>query len=103
MQRKRPPASPAARSRLLGLTVRGMLRAVVDIERKPLIVMTRALASNVRRTDRALRLAIGSLLLGLGWAYGSWWGLIGLVPLLTGAARFCPLYRLVGVDTCRSR
>jgi hypothetical protein len=28
------------------------------------------------------------------------WGLIGLVPLGTGLVRFCPLYRLIGVNTC---
>jgi hypothetical protein len=29
------------------------------------------------------------------------WGWIGLVPLLTGLVGFCPLYRLVGISTCR--
>ncbi|MFN5822656.1 MAG: DUF2892 domain-containing protein [Sphingomonadales bacterium] len=28
------------------------------------------------------------------------WGWIGLVPLLTGLVRWCPLYRLIGVNTC---
>ena len=31
------------------------------------------------------------------------WGLIGLVPLATGALGFCPLYRLIGVSTCSSK
>ena len=28
------------------------------------------------------------------------WGLIGLVPLLTGLAGSCPLYSLFGLNTC---
>ena len=29
------------------------------------------------------------------------WGWIGLVPLLTGLFRTCPLYSMVGANTCR--
>ena len=29
-----------------------------------------------------------------------WWGLIGLVPLGTALVGFCPLYPLIGVNTC---
>jgi len=29
------------------------------------------------------------------------WGYVGLVPLATGIFGFCPLYRLVGVNTCK--
>ncbi|MDE1929332.1 MAG: DUF2892 domain-containing protein, partial [Burkholderiales bacterium] len=28
------------------------------------------------------------------------WGWIGLVPLLTGALSFCPLYTMLGMSTC---
>jgi hypothetical protein len=28
------------------------------------------------------------------------WGYVGVVLVLTGAVRFCPLYRLLGVNTC---
>ncbi|MCA9629559.1 MAG: DUF2892 domain-containing protein, partial [Myxococcales bacterium] len=31
------------------------------------------------------------------------WGWIGVVPLLTGLAGHCPLYRLLGVSTCKVR
>jgi hypothetical protein len=31
------------------------------------------------------------------------WGYIGVVPLLTGAAGFCPLYTLLGINTCPAR
>ncbi|NGM20326.1 DUF2892 domain-containing protein [Roseomonas stagni] len=57
---------------------------------------------NVGGIDRVLRLVAGALLLALG-AFGplGWWGLVGLVPIGTALAGFCPLYPLIGVNTCR--
>ena len=51
--------------------------------------------------DRALRVAGGLVLIGLA-ASGTvgMWGYIGVVPLLTGLFRFCPLYPLIGMNTC---
>lgn len=56
---------------------------------------------NVGSIDRALRVAVGLLLLALT-ATGTigLWGLIGIVPLATGTFRFCPLYSMLGVNTC---
>ncbi len=28
------------------------------------------------------------------------WGWLGLIPLLTAVVSFCPLYRLIGINTC---
>jgi hypothetical protein len=51
--------------------------------------------------DRTLRIIVGLVLLSLVFVGPrSMWGLIGLVPLLTGLAGFCPLYSLVGMSTC---
>jgi Protein of unknown function (DUF2892) len=52
--------------------------------------------------DRAVRTGAGLGMIGLhlGGVLGSWaW--IGLVPLLTGLAGTCPLYSLLGINTCR--
>jgi hypothetical protein len=51
---------------------------------------------NIGSYDRALRIAVGLILLGLTLSgrIGPW-GWIGIVPLLTGVFRFCPLYRLL--------
>ena len=59
---------------------------------------------NVGGIDKTARLAVGLVLciLALAGTIGAW-GWIGLVPLLTGLAGFCPLYRLIGVNTCRMR
>jgi hypothetical protein len=31
---------------------------------------------------------------------GGWWGWLGVIPLLTGLVSFCPLYTLLGLNTC---
>ena len=57
---------------------------------------------NVGNTDRLLRIIAGIIIIGVGAYYQSWWGVIGLVPLLTGLFRFCPLYTMLGTNTCKS-
>ncbi len=56
---------------------------------------------NVGGADRILRVISGLVLIALA-AIGTvgWWGWLGIIPLLTGVGRFCPLYRLVGISTC---
>lgn len=59
---------------------------------------------NVGSLDRILRIVVGLALLSLVFlGPQTLWGLIGLVPLLTGALGTCPAYSLVGLNTCRSR
>lgn len=59
------------------------------------------LTHNESSLDRILRVALGIVLLSLVFVGPqSMWGLIGLVPLATGLIGFCPLYRLVGLNTC---
>jgi hypothetical protein len=51
--------------------------------------------------DRALRVAVGILLLALTLTHTIGpWGWLGVVPLLTGAIGWCPLYTVLGVNTC---
>jgi hypothetical protein len=57
--------------------------------------------TNEGMLDRALRVVLGIVLLSLVFVGPkSMLGLIGLVPLGTGLIGFCPLYRLVGLNTC---
>ncbi len=59
--------------------------------------------ANVGGFDRVFRIVAGLALLSLFFVLdGSarYWGLIGIVPLLTAIVRFCPLYSLVGINTC---
>lgn len=57
---------------------------------------------NVGGVDRILRILLGLVLIGLA-ASGTvgWWGWLGVIPLLTGLVRFCPLYPLLGFSTCK--
>lgn len=67
---------------------------------------------NVGTADRTLRLVAGILLIllplvttvaaGTPWL---WWAMMiaGVVMLVTGLTRSCPLYTLIGVKTCRVR
>lgn len=62
------------------------------------------MSHNIGFIDQMLRLTIGTMLLAMvatdragPWAY------IGLVPLITGLFRVCPLYSLLGVKTCGAR
>ncbi|WP_201616310.1 DUF2892 domain-containing protein [Psychrobacter urativorans] len=57
---------------------------------------------NIGSTERMLRFIAGVIIIGVGAYYQSWWGVIGLVPLLTGLFRFCPLYAMLGMNTCKS-
>lgn len=57
---------------------------------------------NIGTTERWIRVVVGALLLSLVWVVeGSqrWWGLVGLVPLVTGLVGFCPLYAMLGIST----
>ncbi len=59
------------------------------------------MAMNVGQPDKAIRIGIGIFILAMGHFTKSWWGLIGLIPLITGLVNFCPLYSLFGVKTCK--
>jgi DUF2892 family protein len=51
--------------------------------------------------DRVLRVVVGLVLLSLTVVGpNTLWGFVGLVPLVTGLIGFCPLYKLLGLNTC---
>ena len=57
---------------------------------------------NVGSVDRLIRVVAGFALIGLTLAgVIGVWGWIGVVPILTGAFRFCPAYTLLGIRTCK--
>ncbi|MFZ3126185.1 MAG: DUF2892 domain-containing protein [Acidovorax sp.] len=56
---------------------------------------------NVGTTDRVLRIVAGLVLIALAATDTvGWWGWLGVVPLATGLFRFCPVYTLLGINTC---
>lgn len=55
---------------------------------------------NVGGIDRAFRIAVGLTVIGIGIYFKSWWGALGLMPLLSGVFRWCPMYVPFGTTTC---
>ncbi len=57
---------------------------------------------NTGAVDRALRVILGLALIALAATHTiGVWGWIGIVPLLTGIFSFCPVYALLGMNTCK--
>jgi hypothetical protein len=59
--------------------------------------------ANMGGIDRVLRIVVGIGLLALIFVLegdARWWGLIGIVPLVTGLLGSCPAYTLLGLSTC---
>ncbi len=50
--------------------------------------------------DRVIRVVLGLALITLAVTKGMTWAWIGVVPVLTGATGICPLYSLLGINTC---
>ena len=61
------------------------------------------LRKNVGLTDRLLRLMLALLIGAAGMYYQNWLGILALIPLLTALVGFCPLYTLIGINTCPFR
>lgn len=59
--------------------------------------------SNVGGIDRTLRIVVGLALVAWALMGGPVWAWIGLVPIGTGLAGFCPLYPLIGLNTCPAK
>ena len=56
---------------------------------------------NMGKGDRIFRVIVGVVLLGAGFYFKSWWGLIGLVPLGTALVNWCPAYVPFGFSTAK--
>ena len=62
--------------------------------------------ANVGSADKTIRIVLGLVLLSLLFILDGnarWWGLIGLVPLVTGMAGICPAYLTFGISTCKTK
>ena len=60
------------------------------------------MTQNVGTVDGVIRIVVGLVLLSLVFILegnARWWGLIGLVPLVTGSIGWCALYIPLGIDT----
>ena len=61
-------------------------------------------SKNVGSLDLTLRITIGLVLLSLVFiGPQTLWGLVGIILIVTGFIRFCPIYRLFGLRTCANK
>lgn len=58
---------------------------------------------NVGLVDRLIRIGLGVAIGAVGLHFGSWLGLIGLVPVATALVGWCPAYIPFGISTCGQR
>ncbi|MGZ5475657.1 MAG: YgaP family membrane protein [Thermoanaerobaculia bacterium] len=66
--------------------------------------MKRFFATNEGTIDRVIRVVAGVFLLALTVVGPkTMWGIVGLVPLITGLVGTCPLYSIVGISTCPTK
>lgn len=56
---------------------------------------------NVGKTEQIIRITGGIVIIGLGIYFRSWWGVIGILPIITGSIRYCPVSDILGVSTCK--
>ncbi len=57
---------------------------------------------NVGSTDRILRSVLGVAIIAAGVYFKSWWGVIGIVPIVTATLGVCPAYHPLGINTCKT-
>lgn len=56
---------------------------------------------NEGTVDRVLRVIVGAVAISLVFVGPQTaWGWLGLVPLITGLVGNCPVYSLLGINTC---
>jgi len=54
---------------------------------------------NVGSADQFVRFILTIVIAVIGIHYKSWWGLLAIVPFITASISFCPLYKMLGVNT----
>lgn len=58
------------------------------------------MTKNVGKIDRLIRIVVGLVIIAWGFSAHSWWGALGLLPLVTGIVSWCPAYCPIGLSTC---
>jgi hypothetical protein len=54
---------------------------------------------NIGKFDKVIRRSIGLIMIGLGFYYKSWLGMIGIVPIIMTYLNFCPIYVPLKINT----
>ncbi len=60
--------------------------------------------ANVGSLDKTLRIVIGLALISLVFVGPQTpWGWIGVIPLITALIGWCPLYKILGISSCKAK
>ena len=57
---------------------------------------------NIGKADKIVRVVLGLAIGAAGVYFKNWFGLIGIVPLVTVFLGTCPAYLPFGITTCRA-
>ncbi|MBK9637680.1 MAG: DUF2892 domain-containing protein [Bacteroidetes bacterium] len=57
--------------------------------------------ANESSTDRVVRVFLGVAIAMYFVYHNSSWALVGLIPFVTGVVGICPLYSILGINTCK--
>lgn len=57
------------------------------------------LEKNIGKLDKSLRIFLGVFIIVLGYLNQSWWGAVGIIPILTAVISWCPFYVTMGIST----
>lgn len=58
---------------------------------------------NIGGLDRTIRIVLSVGLLLLGLIFQTWWGIVGIIPLVTAFINFCPLYLPFSISTYKNK
>ncbi len=60
------------------------------------------MACRMGSQDRLSRIVAGVILIGFALITGNVVGWLGVIPLATGIIGWCPIYKPLGIDTCKT-
>jgi hypothetical protein len=58
---------------------------------------------NIGSTDRIIRVIGGLIVIFIGIYFKSWWGVIGVLPIITAIIGWCPAYVPFGINSCKTK
>ena len=57
----------------------------------------------IGKVDSMVRILLGIVIIIVGLYFKSWWGLVGLIPVITGIIGWCPLYVPFKISTIKNK
>ena len=81
----------------MGDTIRNIFLTLIKTEVNGGDVMM-ILKKNMSYVESVVRVLIGGSIIAIGLYFDSLWGLIGIIPVLSGAVSFCPIYKFLKID-----